>query len=111
MNYYLNFQMDLLHKGWFTEFSPDDLEEIKKINNKEKNLNEECSNMMKMNGQDICGPWTGQAFSLAVDEILFSDKSKYQDVLVFKRYIYYFLNNKKKKIKNNQKKLLKINFK
>ena len=32
------------------------------------------------------GPlWKGQAFSLQVEEVLFHEKSKYQDVLVFKR--------------------------
>ncbi|KAI1711934.1 spermidine synthase tetramerization domain-containing protein [Ditylenchus destructor] len=45
--------VDKLHKGWFTEFSPDDL-----------------------------------AFSLAVEEILFTGKSKFQDVLVFKSKTY-----------------------
>ena len=29
--------------------------------------------------------WPGQALSLAVEEILFHEKSSYQDVLVFKR--------------------------
>ena len=29
--------------------------------------------------------WPGQAMSLEVEEILFSEKSKFQDVLVFKR--------------------------
>ena len=32
------------------------------------------------------GFWPGQAFSLEVDKILHEEKSKYQDVLVFKRY-------------------------
>lgn len=79
--------MDLLHKGWFTEFSPDDIDEIKNNGkeNESKNKTLDNSNMMRVNGQDICGPWTGQAFSLAVDEVLFSAKSKFQDVLVFRR--------------------------
>jgi spermidine synthase len=29
--------------------------------------------------------WPGQAFSLEIDEILHKQRSKYQDVLVFKR--------------------------
>lgn len=29
--------------------------------------------------------WPGQAFSLQVEEILYQGKSKYQDVVVFKR--------------------------
>lgn len=31
--------------------------------------------------------WPGQAFSLEIDKILYQQKSKYQDVLVFKRYM------------------------
>lgn len=73
--------VDKLHKGWFTEFSPDDLAQIS-----EKDLeNEDVSKLMKVDGVDVCGSWTGQAFSLAVEEILFTGKSKFQDVLVFKR--------------------------
>ena len=34
------------------------------------------------------GPlWKGQAFSLEVDKVLFHEKSKYQDVQVFKRWV------------------------
>lgn len=29
--------------------------------------------------------WPGQCMSLKVDEVLFHERSKYQDVLVFKR--------------------------
>ena len=29
--------------------------------------------------------WPGQAFSLEIDEVLYHQRSKYQDVLVFKR--------------------------
>jgi len=29
--------------------------------------------------------WPGQAFSLEIDEVLYHQQSKYQDVLVFKR--------------------------
>lgn len=78
--------MDLLHKGWFTEFSPDDLEDFKNNGKEIEEKNLENSTKMKLNGQEICGPWTGQAFSLAVDTVLFSAKSKFQDVLVFRRY-------------------------
>lgn len=31
--------------------------------------------------------WPGQAMSLEVEEVLFHEKSKYQDVMVFKRYV------------------------
>ena len=30
--------------------------------------------------------WKGQAFSLEVEELLFHEKSKFQDVIVFKRF-------------------------
>ena len=31
--------------------------------------------------------WPGQAMSLEVQEVLFNEKSKYQNVLVFKRFV------------------------
>ena len=34
--------------------------------------------------------WPGQAFSLEIEKILYQQKSKYQDVLVFKRYMIFF---------------------
>ena len=34
---------------------------------------------------EMSDQWPGQAFSLEVEEILFEGKSKYQDILVFKR--------------------------
>lgn len=37
-------------------------------------------------GENMGGAWPGQAFSLQIKEVLFQGKSKYQDVLVFKRY-------------------------
>jgi spermidine synthase len=33
------------------------------------------------------GFWPGQAFSLEIDKVLYKQRSKYQDILVFKRYI------------------------
>ena len=36
---------------------------------------------------EINDQWPGQALSLKVEEILFEGKSKYQDILVFKRYV------------------------
>ena len=30
--------------------------------------------------------WPGQAMSLQVEEVLFNEKSSFQDVIVFKRY-------------------------
>ena len=32
--------------------------------------------------------WAGQAMSLEVDEILHHEKSQYQDILIFNRYMY-----------------------
>ena len=32
--------------------------------------------------------WAGQAMSLEVDEILHHEKSQYQDILVFNRYVF-----------------------
>ena len=74
--------MDLLHKGWFTEFSPDDLERLKKGDSDA----DVSSKQLKSDGADMGGAWPGQAFSLQVEEVLFHERSKYQDVLVFKRY-------------------------
>ncbi|PIC48568.1 hypothetical protein B9Z55_007489 [Caenorhabditis nigoni] len=75
--------MDKLHKGWFTEFSPDDLE---KINN--PNAEDSSSKLLKSDGQEMGGAWPGQAFSLQVKKVLFHEKSKYQDVLVFESTTY-----------------------
>nr|CAD2129517.1 unnamed protein product [Meloidogyne enterolobii] len=68
--------MDSLHKGWFTEFSPDDADRIAGSDGGTK--------MMHLDGQEMSGAWTGQAFSLDIDKVLFHQKSKYQDVLVLK---------------------------
>uniref|UniRef100_A0A914YRR9 Spermidine synthase n=1 Tax=Panagrolaimus superbus TaxID=310955 RepID=A0A914YRR9_9BILA len=73
--------MDLLQKGWFTEFSPDDLEKIKKTSSGD-------SKQLKSDGKEMGGAWPGQAFSLQIEEVLFHEKSKYQDVLVFKSKTY-----------------------
>lgn len=72
--------MDLLHKGWFTEFSPDDAEEM-------QHGEKHSQKKMKL-GEVELGAWSGQAFSLQVDELLFSGKSKFQDVIVFKSRSY-----------------------
>jgi spermidine synthase len=73
--------MDLLQKGWFTEFSPDDLETI-------KNTSSGDSKQLKSDGKEMGGAWPGQAFSLQIEQVLFHEKSKYQDVLVFKSKTY-----------------------
>ncbi|KAK6045343.1 putative spermidine synthase [Cooperia oncophora] len=49
--------MDFLHKGWFTEFSPDDLERMKQEGSSE-------SKQLKSDGEVMGGAWPGQAFSL-----------------------------------------------
>jgi spermidine synthase len=73
--------MDLLQKGWFTEFSPDDIENI-------KNTSSGDSKQLKSDGKEMGGAWPGQAFSLQIEQVLFHEKSKYQDVLVFKSKTY-----------------------
>lgn len=73
--------MDVLHKGWFTEFSPDDLERMKQKESTE-------SKQLKSDGVIMGGAWPGQAFSLKVKEVLFHEKSDFQDVLVFKSESY-----------------------
>ncbi|EFP10073.1 hypothetical protein CRE_24540 [Caenorhabditis remanei] len=76
--------MDKLHKGWFTEFSPDDLEKM----NSSGESQESSSKLLKSDGQEMGGAWPGQAFSLQVKKVLFHEKSKYQDVLVFESTTY-----------------------
>ncbi|XGW07892.1 hypothetical protein V3C99_010760 [Haemonchus contortus] len=73
--------MDFLQKGWFTEFSPDDLERMKQGEASD-------SKQLKSDGVVMGGAWPGQAFSLKVKEILFHEKSEYQDILVFKSESY-----------------------
>uniref|UniRef100_A0A8R1DIX7 PABS domain-containing protein n=1 Tax=Caenorhabditis japonica TaxID=281687 RepID=A0A8R1DIX7_CAEJA len=77
--------MDKLCKGWFTEFSPDDLE---KLQNGEPSADSSSSKLLKSDGQEMGGAWPGQAFSLQVKKVLFHEKSKYQDVLVFESTTY-----------------------
>lgn len=73
--------MDVLHNGWFTEFAPDDFDGHKKpVNANDGDLK---PGMMRVKGVQV--PRTGECFSLAVSEVLFHEKSKFQDVLVFKR--------------------------
>ncbi|CAR31506.1 PABS domain-containing protein [Caenorhabditis elegans] len=74
--------MNKLHKGWFTEFSPDDLEKMNGASD------EEPTKVLKSDGQEMGGAWPGQAFSLQVKKVLFHEKSKYQDVLVFESTTY-----------------------
>ncbi|KHN75805.1 Spermidine synthase [Toxocara canis] len=75
--------MDGLHKGWFTEFSPDDVQEStcpREGGDEDKQL--------KSDGITMGGAWPGQAFSLQVNKVLFHERSKYQDVLVFESRSY-----------------------
>ena len=87
--------MDKLHKGWFTEFSPDDLQKMEqggkdcaiwKSGKKKQNSGSTDDKNLHSDGENMGGAWPGQAFSLQIKEVLFQGKSKYQDVLVFKRY-------------------------
>jgi spermidine synthase len=50
-------EMNALKEGWFSEISPPEIS---------------------------CG-WAGQCLSLQAEEILFHEKSQFQDVLVFRR--------------------------
>ena len=50
-------------------------------------MNAICGEDLIVNGwfMEKNGQWPGQAFSLEVEEVLVSTKSKFQDILVFKR--------------------------
>lgn len=64
--------MDSFKKGWFTELSP---------------VSEEGAQQDEENPDSSIGAsvgWPGQAFSIEVDRVLFHERSKFQDVLVFK---------------------------
>ncbi|KFD55028.1 hypothetical protein M514_04210, partial [Trichuris suis] len=56
--------MEKLAKGWFSEFSPES------------------------NGENPLLSWKGQAFSLKVEKVLYSSRSKYQDILIFQSESY-----------------------
>jgi len=74
--------MDLLRNGWFTEFSPDDAEHFRTDTDgslERPNIDENTTK------PDL---WSGQAFSLHVKEVLFSERSKYQDIMVLKSHSY-----------------------
>ncbi|KAE9548407.1 hypothetical protein FO519_008388 [Halicephalobus sp. NKZ332] len=73
--------MNHILKGWFTELSSEDIEGI----NNESNGNSKQVNLDEATTEIT---WSGQAFSLQVDKVLFHEKSKYQDVLVFKSKTY-----------------------
>uniref|UniRef100_A0A914X1F0 PABS domain-containing protein n=1 Tax=Plectus sambesii TaxID=2011161 RepID=A0A914X1F0_9BILA len=74
--------MDALVKGWFTEFSPDDLKAIQNESSGDKDKD------VKSAEEAMGGAWPGQAFSIQVEEVLFRGKSDYQDVMVFKSKTY-----------------------
>uniref|UniRef100_A0A915Q5W7 Spermidine synthase n=1 Tax=Setaria digitata TaxID=48799 RepID=A0A915Q5W7_9BILA len=63
--------MDAIQDGWFTEMSP------------EPQKNDDLES-----GDFDSGIWSGQAFSLKVDKVLAHERSKYQDVLVFRSKTY-----------------------
>ncbi|CDW54444.1 spermidine synthase [Trichuris trichiura] len=56
--------MEKLAKGWFSEFSPE------------------------RSGENPLLSWKGQAFSLKVEKVLYSSRSKYQDILIFQSESY-----------------------
>ena len=47
---------------------------------------------------ETCTLWPGQAMSLEVEEVLYHQKSKFQDVMVFKRsviFVLYIINQRR----------------
>ncbi|KAI6172132.1 Spermidine synthase [Aphelenchoides besseyi] len=71
--------MDVFRKNWFSELSPDDLAALKGEDSGNKKI--------VLEGQEI-SPWPGQCFSLQYEEVLFQERSKFQDVLVLKSSTY-----------------------
>jgi spermidine synthase len=69
--------MDVFQKGWFSEINVADFP-------CEAGIKE--NTQLKSDGQEMGDPWPGQAFSLQVEKQLFHGRSKFQDVLVFKRF-------------------------
>jgi hypothetical protein len=70
--------MDAFQKGWFTEINVADFP-------CESGIKQDTQ--LKSDGQDMGESWPGQAFSLQSKEVLFHERSKFQDVLVFKRFV------------------------
>uniref|UniRef100_A0A0R3RZF3 Spermidine synthase n=1 Tax=Elaeophora elaphi TaxID=1147741 RepID=A0A0R3RZF3_9BILA len=70
--------MNVFRDGWFTEVSPETVENgTKSATDKDSTFNNFDNRI-----------WSGQAFSLKVDKVLAHEKSKYQDVLIFKSSTY-----------------------
>ncbi|VDN27850.1 unnamed protein product [Gongylonema pulchrum] len=79
--------MNKFRDGWFTELTPAPL-----VDCTEESSDDEASGGDALAGGDCAEEkgalWPGQAFSLEVDQVLFHERSKYQDVLVFKSKTY-----------------------
>jgi spermidine synthase len=95
--------MDLFYKGWFTELDP--FESARIINDKEQ-TSENVTVMNNGDGGHVAADgrrvrpesatyeqvqmgeaWPGQATSLRVDQVLFDEKSEYQQVMICKTYV------------------------
>jgi len=78
--------MNIFRHNWFTELSPDNDETNEKTTfNAPGNLKQFSPDSPEKGDAVINKGWQGQAFSLEVQDVLFQKKSKYQDVLIFKR--------------------------
>ncbi|OZC11334.1 spermidine synthase [Onchocerca flexuosa] len=74
-----NLRMNAFRDGWFTEILPDSIEnDARETKTVDHDLNSFNYNKI----------WSGQAFSLKVDEVLVHEKSKYQDILIFRSSTY-----------------------
>lgn len=80
--------MNFINNGWFTELSPDSHPhqmsfDKPSFENDKSSPNKPSS--LEIDQREENKGWQGQAFSLKVSEILYHEKSSYQDILVFKR--------------------------
>ncbi|VIO94184.1 Uncharacterized protein BM_BM13871 [Brugia malayi] len=65
--------MNVFRDGWFTELPPSLKNDDPEMANKDDDLDSFDNHI-----------WSGQAFSLKVDKVLAHERSKYQDILIFK---------------------------
>ncbi|KAM3719281.1 Spermidine synthase [Dirofilaria immitis] len=75
-------RMNAFRDGWFTEISPESVEN----DDAEKKLVADIGGFNSFDNFNKI--WSGQAFSLKVDKVLVHERSKYQDVLIFKSSTY-----------------------
>uniref|UniRef100_A0A915KXW6 Spermidine synthase n=1 Tax=Romanomermis culicivorax TaxID=13658 RepID=A0A915KXW6_ROMCU len=80
--------MEKFTKGWFTELSPDVDHTNESVHLHKTADGRQISPDDSPLDEKINKGWKGQAFSLKVDQVLFHEKSDYQDVLIFKSESY-----------------------